>query len=147
MPNETTVASAAISLKSLLVPSKTVSAEFPGFPGFEIQLSFLSRETLVNIRKKATTTKLKGRAPVEELNDELFLELYVKASIKGWKGLKLSYLEQLAPVDLTDQDMNAELVYSEEQALGLMKASQTFDSWVSEQVTDLGNFRKSSESK
>jgi len=131
-----------ISLKTLLVPSKTVTVEYPGLPGFSIDLCFLSRETLQSIRKKATKTSFKNRQPLEELNDDLFLELYVKASIKGWKGLKLSYLEQLAPVDLSGEDSESELDYTEENALYLMKASSNFDAFVSEQVTDLGNFSK-----
>jgi hypothetical protein len=131
-----------ISLKTLLVPSKTVTVEYPGLPGFSIDLCFLSRETLQSIRKKATKTSFKNRQPLEELNDDLFLELYVKASIKGWKGLKLSYLEQLAPVDLSTEDPESELDYTEENALYLMKASSNFDAFVSEQVTDLGNFSK-----
>jgi hypothetical protein len=132
-----------ISLKTLLVPSKSLEVEYPGLPDFKIQVAFLSRETLQSIRKKATKTSFKNRQPIEELNDELFLELYVKASIKGWSGLKLSYLEQLAPVDLTGQDMDAELEYSEENALYLMKNSTNFDTFISEQVTDLGNFTTS----
>jgi hypothetical protein len=131
-----------ISLKTLLVPSKSVTVEYPGMPGFTIDVCFLSRETLQSIRKKATKTSFKNRQPVEELNDDLFLELYVKASIKGWKGFKLSYLEQLAPVDVSKEDSDAELDYSEENALMLMKASTNFDAFVSEQVTDLGNFSK-----
>ena len=136
-----------VSLKSLLVPSKSIEIEFPGFVGFKVNLSFLSRETLVGIRKKATKITFKNRQPTEELDDELFLELYVKASVKGWKGFKLSYLEQLAPVDLTGQDLGAELEFTEENALFLMKSSSNFDSWVSEQVTDLGNFQKTSTTK
>jgi len=137
----------SLSLKSLLVPSKQVEAEFPGFAGFKVQLSFLSRETLVGIRKKATKITFKNRQPTEELNDDLFLQLYVAACIKGWSGFKLSFLEQLAPVDLSGQDMNAELEFSDENALFLMKSSSNFDSWVSEQVTELGNFQKISASK
>lgn len=131
-----------VSLKTLLVPSKSVEVEYPGMPGFVVSLSFLSRETLQNIRKKATKTSFKNRQPVEELNDEVFLELYVKESVKGWKGLKISYLEQLAPVDTAGMDLNDELEYSDENALYLMKSSVNFDSFVSEQVTDLGNFSK-----
>ena len=133
----------SLSLKTLLVPSKALEVEYPGMPDFKIDLAFLSRETLQTIRKKATKTTFKNRQPVEELNDDLFLELYVKASIKGWSGLKLKYLEQLAPVDLTGQDQDAELEYSEENALYLMKNSTNFDSFISEQVTDLGNFSTS----
>lgn len=136
-----------LSLKSMLVPSKEVTVEYPGMPGFNIKVSFLSRETLQNIRKKATKTTFKNRQPVEELNDDLFLELYVKGSIKGWTGLKMSYLEQLAPVDVSDQDPNSELEYTEENALYLMKSSVNFDSFISEQVTDLGNFSRSNTSK
>jgi hypothetical protein len=133
----------SISLKTLLVPSKSLEVEYPGMPDFKIQIAFLSRETLQAIRKKSTKTSFKNRQPVEELNDELFLELYVKNAVKGWSGLKLKYLEQLAPVDLTGQDADAELEYSEENALYLMKNSSNFDSFVSEQVTDLGNFSAS----
>jgi hypothetical protein len=133
----------SISLKTLLVPSKSLEVEYPGMPDFKIQVAFLSRETLQSIRKKSTKTSFKNRQPVEELNDELFLELYVKSAIKGWSGLKLKYLEQLAPVDLSGQDADAELEYSEENALYLMKNSSNFDSFVSEQVTDLGNFSTS----
>ena len=129
-----------ISLKSLLVPSKNVDVEYPGMPGFVVSVSFLSRETLQNIRKKATKTTFKNRQPVEELNDELFLELYVKASIKGWKGLTIKYLEQLAPVDVTGMKEDDELEFTDENALYLMKASANFDAFISEQVTDLGNF-------
>ena len=133
----------ALSLKNLLVTSKALEVEYPGMPDFKIQVSFLSRETLQSIRKKSTKTAFKNRQPVDELNDKLFLDLYVKAAVKGWTGLKLKYLEQLAPVDLTGQDMEAELEYNEENALYLMENSSNFDAFISEQVTDLSNFSTS----
>jgi hypothetical protein len=138
---------ATLSLKSLLVPSKAVEVEYPGMPGFFLDIAFLSRETLLNIRKKSTKTTFKNRQPVEEFNDELFLQLYVENAIKGWKGFKLSYLDQLAPVDLTGQNMEAELEYTTENALFLMKNSSNFDAFISEQVNDLGNFSKTNSQK
>jgi hypothetical protein len=129
-----------LSLKSMLVPSKTNVVEYPGMPGFEVTINFLSREILQSIRKKATKTSFKNRQPVEELNDDLFLDLYVQNSIKGWKGLKMSYLEQLAPVEVAEDAADTELEYTQDNALALMKASTSFDSFISEQVTDLGNF-------
>lgn len=134
----------SLSLKSLLVPSKSVEVEYPGMPGFKISVAFLSRETLLNIRKKSTKTSFKNRQAADEFNEDLFLQLYVESAVKGWSGLKLSYLEQLAPVDLTGQDMTAELEYSAENALYLMKNSSNFDGFISEQVSDLGNFSSSS---
>lgn len=129
-----------LSLKTLLVPSKTITVEYPGMPDFAIDLCFLSRESLQQIRKKATKTTFKNRQPVEEVNDELFLEMYVKATVKGWKGLKISYLEQLAPINSTGLNQDDELAFTEENALFLMKNSTNFDSFVSETVTDLSNF-------
>jgi hypothetical protein len=133
-----------LSLKTLLVPSKSVEVEYPGMPGFVVNLAFLSRETLINIRKKSTKTTFKNRQATEEFNEDLFLQLYVDSAVKGWSGFKLSYLEQLAPVDLAGQDMNAELEFTPENALYLMKNSSNFDGFVSEQVSDLGNFSKTS---
>lgn len=138
---------APISLKTLLVPSKALEVEYPGMPGFKINVSFLSRETLVNIRKKATKQSFKNRQASEELDDDLFLQLYVQASVKGWSGFKLKYLDQLAPVDLSGQDLENELEYTEDNALFLMKASTNFDAFISETVTDLGNFPQNREKK
>jgi hypothetical protein len=70
------------------------------------------------------------------------MQLYVEACLKGWTGLKLSYLEQLAPVDLGNNKPDDELAFSAENALFLMKSSTQFDAFISEQITDLGNFTK-----
>lgn len=136
-----------LSLKSLLVPSKEVEADYPGLPDFKVKLTFLSRETLVAIRKKATKVTFKNRQPVEELDDELFLKLYVAATVKGWKGFKLKYVEKLAPIDIGSVDPESELEYSEENALTIMSNSTDFDAFVSDIVSDLGNFPSSSSKK
>ncbi len=133
-----------VSLKSLLVPSKSVEVEFPGMPGFVLSLAFLSREALVNMRKKATKVTLKQRQTTEELNEELFLQMYTDAAIKGWKGLKFSYLELLAPVDVSAQNPEDFLEFTAENALYLMKHSGDFDQFVSVTVSDLANFSTNS---
>jgi hypothetical protein len=132
-----------LSLKSLLVPSKAVEVEYPGMPGFKINVAFLSRETLLSIRKKSTKTSFKNRQPVEEFNEDLFLQLYVENAVKGWSGFKLAYLEQLAPVDLTGKDLDDTLEFTSDNALYLMKSSSNFDGFISDAVTDLGNFSTS----
>ena len=137
----------ALLLKNLLVSSKEVDVEYPGIPGFKLKLAFLSRDIMQSIRKKSIRTVFKNRQTIEELNDELFLQLYAQAAIKGWSGLTLSSLELLVPVDISGQDPTAELEYSEENALFLMKNSANFDSFISETVTELGNFPTSSAAK
>ena len=65
-----------INLKSLLVPSKTVEVEYPGFPGFKLKISFLSRETLLSIRKKSTKTTFKNRQASDEFDEDAFITYY-----------------------------------------------------------------------
>jgi hypothetical protein len=131
------------SIQSLIVPNKTVEVEYPGMPGFKISLCFLSREVLATIRKKSSKTTFKNRQTQEELDEELFLKLYVENTIKGWSGLNLSYLSQLLPIDMSGQDVNTVVDYTHENALSLMKNSSNFDAFITEQVSDLGNFSKS----
>jgi hypothetical protein len=128
------------NIKTLLVPNKTVETEFPGLPGFKIKLCFLSRETLTTIRKKSTKTVFKNRQMTEDFDEDLFLQLYVQNTIKGWTGLTLSHLSKLVPIELADQDPSTLVDFSDENALSLMKNSTNFDSFITEQVTDLGNF-------
>jgi hypothetical protein len=138
-----------MDLKSLLVDSKTTWAEFPGLDGFEVELANLSRKELVNLRKKCTTNKFnrKTRAFEESLDDEKFVNEFTEATVKGWKGLKLSYLEDLILVDLSGQDSNTEMDFSLENAKVLVENSSEFDNWLNEVVFDLENFRSKQSTK
>lgn len=133
-----------VSLKSLLTPSKTVSIEFPGLQGFEVKLTYLAREELLKLRNRSVKQVLnkKTRAYEEQLDNDKFLTEYCKAIIKGWKGLKYKYLEELLLVDTSAVDPNDELVWNDENAELLMKNSGDFDNWVSETVGELENFTK-----
>ena len=134
-----------VSLKSLLTPSKTVSIEMPGFEGFEVKLTYLAREELLKLRNRSVKQVLnkKTRAYEEQLDNDKFLVEYCKAIIKGWKGLKYKYLEELLLVDTSSVDLEDELPYTLENAELLMKNAGDFDNWVSETVGDLENFTKS----
>ena len=134
-----------VSLKSLLTPSKTVSMEMPGFDGFEVKLTYLAREELLKLRNRSVKQVLnkKTRAYEEQLDNDKFLVEYCKAIIKGWKGLKYKYLEELLLVDTSEVDLEDELEWTHENAEILMKNSGDFDNWVSETVGELENFTKS----
>ena len=138
-----------MELNSLLVDTKTVWVEFPGLDEFEVELANLSRKELVALRKKCTQNKFnrKTRAFEESLDDDKFVKEFSMATVKGWKGLKLEYLEDLLLVDLAGQDPQKELDFSEENALQLVENSTEFDNWLNEVVFDLDNFRTKSEGK
>ena len=134
----------SISLASLLTPSKTVSVDYPGMSGFSVELTYLAREELVKLRNRCVSQKFnrKTRGFEESLDEDKFLVEYVRAVIKGWKGLKYSYLEELLLVDISALNPEDELEFNQENAETLMKNASDFDTWVSEVTGDLENFTK-----
>lgn len=142
MTDSVTSKAAPVSLASLLTPSKTVSIDFPGYKGFSLDICYLGREELLKLRKKCVTTKYNKRThqPEEILDEESFLTEYVSAVIKGWTGLKFSYLEEFLLVDISKQNPDDELPFTQENAELLMRNSNTFDTWITETVSDLENF-------
>ena len=134
-----------VSLKSLMTSSKTVSIDYPGYEGFVVDLTYLSREELLKLRNRCVKQVLnkKTRAFEEKLDEDLFLQEYVASIIKGWNGLKYKYLEEFLLVDISGQDPEKNLDYSAENAELLMKNSADFDQWVTDTVGDLENFTQS----
>jgi len=132
-----------MELKSLLVDSKTAWVDFPGMEGFSVELANLSRKELLNLRKRCTTNKFDRKLRIfnEELDEQKFLVEFTTAVVKGWKGLKLKYLEEILLVDLKGQDVEKEMEYTEDNAKILVENSQEFDNWLNEVVFDLDNFR------
>ena len=135
-----------VSLASLLTPSKTVTIDYPGIDGFEVDLCYLAREELLKLRDKCLSQKFnkKTRAFEEQLDEDKFLTAYVKGVIKGWRGLKYTHLLELLLVDFGEKDPETELEFNNENAEVLMRNSNDFDSWVTETVGDLENFTESS---
>ena len=134
----------SVSLASLLTPSKTVAVDFPTLEGFSVQLCYLAREELIKLRSRCVSQKLnkRTRAFEETLDENKFLTEYCKGVIKGWKGLKYKYLEELLLVDISGLNPEDELEFSIENAETLMKNATDFDTWVTEVTGDLENFTK-----
>ena len=132
-----------MELKSLIVDSKTTWVEFPGLDGFEVELANLSRKELIALRKRCTSNKFnrKTRAFEESLDDNKFIKEFTSSTVKGWKGLKLAYLEDLLLVDLKNNDVESELDFTIDNAEQLVENSNEFDNWLNEVVFDLENFR------
>ncbi len=136
-----------MQLKNLIIDSKSAWVEFPGLKGFSVEVVNLSRKELQNLRKRCTTQKLdrKTRQMEEVLDEEKFVEYFTESTIKNWKGLTLEHLETLILIDTTDQALDTELPFSEDNAQILVAQSTEFDNWLNEVVFDLDNFRTPTE--
>lgn len=132
-----------MDLKKLMVDTKSVWVDFPGLPGFSVEVANLSRKELNGLRKRCTTQKFdrKTRQVVEHLDEDKFVKEFSTSTVKNWKGLTLEHLETLLLIDTDGQDMSKELEYTEENAETLVSSSTEFDTWLNEVVFDLDNFR------
>ena len=133
-----------VSLASLMTPSKTVAIDFPGRDGFSVDICYLAREELIKLRKRCLSTKFNRSThqPEENLDEDRFIKEYAKAVIKGWKGLKFSYLEEFLLVDVSAFKPSDTLPHTQDNAELLMKNSNVFDTWVTDVIGDLENFTK-----
>ena len=132
-----------MQLKNLIIDSKSAWVDFPGMPGFSVQVVNLSRKELTGLRKRCVTQKLdrKTRQMEEVLDEDKFVVEFTHATISGWKGLTLEYLETLLLIDTEGKDLSQELPFTSENAEILVGQSTEFDSWLNEVVFDLDNFR------
>lgn len=132
-----------MELKKLMVDTKAVWVDFPGMPGFEVEVANLSRKELNGLRKRCTVQKFdrKTRGVVETLDEDKFVSEFAKATVKNWKGLTLEYLSSMLLIEVNDEDLEKELEFTEENAEVLISSSTEFDTWLNEVVFDLDYFR------
>ena len=130
-------------IKSLLVSGdKTIDVDFPDIDGFIVTVSYVPREDLVKIRNQALVYKFnkRTRQREEEVDNDKFVEAYAERVIKGWKGLKIKHLPKLLPADISSLNPEDEIVYSQEEALELLRNSSIFDQFITDTVNDLEAF-------
>ena len=136
-----------MDLAKLIIPSKEITTQFRNYDGFNIKVAYLTRDEIRDLTKRATTQKFskRTRQPEEELDNDLFLDLYIDNVIKGWSGLKYEYLSKLIPIDLSAiDDKSTELDYTKNNARMLMKNCSELDAWIQDLQDDVENFTKNS---
>ena len=139
-----------LNLDELILPEKTVSFEFPDCEGFEIDLTLLGKDEMQKLQERCTIKKLdpRSRKIYPKLDEEKFLDEYVRATIKGWEGFKVKYLKNFVISTAEEKyDEDDEINYTHENAMSLIRNSNLFDSWISDMTTDLSNFTKGSSKK
>lgn len=134
-----------MDLKNLIVEKTEMEVEHPNLEGFFVTVAFISKDRMRKLLDRSTSIKFNKNThkPEEEVDNVLFLDLYSKALIKNWRGLKYKYLEELLPVDLSSvENREEEIEYKEDNALDLLKNSTDFDNWLSSVVSDVTNFNR-----
>lgn len=132
-----------------MVDTKSAHVPYPGIRDWTVEIANLSRPELLKLRKSCMFTKMdrKTRQPVEDLDEDAFIDKFTKATVKGWSGLKVKNLEDLLLVDIGKEDPEKEIPYTHEDAVELVRNSAEFDSWLNDAVFDLDNFRSDGEGR
>lgn len=134
-----------VSLADIILPEKSVWIDFPGFDGLSFEVTYLSRDSLIKLRKSCVRSTFDRRThtPSEELDETTFLKKYTEAVVKNWKGFKWSYVKEFLLVDTSKLDPDTEMPYNQGNAEALVKNSVMFDDWLTDTISDLENFTKS----
>ena len=129
-------------VKSLITRGETCN--FPLFDGVEVTLAFVTKKDIIDLRDKCKINKYDPMSNqfVDSLDVIKFDKEFVNAVIKGWTGLKRKHLAMLnipyTPKD--DEDGELEVVYTEEEALAILGASNRFSDFVDQKLKDYSNF-------
>ena len=132
-------------LSSMLTNKLEAWIEMEGFDGFEVKISYLSRDELSKIRNTVTRVSWspKTRQKEENIDTELFVSEFVKAAVLEWKGFTVKHALRLLPIEIPEGvSENDEIEFSQEEAIALATNSVIFDSWLNEVVFDLANFQR-----
>lgn len=131
-----------MKLSQMILPMKTVEFEYPGVEDLFFSLSFISKKELNRMRKD-NTKMIKSKVTnhfAEELDEEGFMREYVPTVIKGWRGLTLGNIQEFLCMP-EDADQETKVPYDKDNAYELLTNSQDLDTWVSEMISNLENFR------
>ena len=128
----------------MIAEQSSIWVEYPDIEGFEVNLSYLTREDLMKIRNASLTFKFnkRTRQREEEIDNDRFLENYAEKAIIGWKGLKVKHMPALMPVDISGMDANEDIEYSNDDAIELLKNSTVFDQFITDTMNDFEQFSK-----
>jgi hypothetical protein len=129
-------------ISNLIAKETVIDVEFPDIDGFIVKLVYLGRDDLLKIRNASLGYKFnkRTRQREEEVDNEKFVEEYARKAIKGWSGLKVRHLPKLLPVDISGQNADEDVVYTEEDALDLLRSSTVFDQFVTDALNDYEKF-------
>jgi hypothetical protein len=133
------------NIAQLVLPSKSAEFKLTGFGDFKVTLNHLSKSELARIRENSLVTKMDEETgiPYTDLDKDKYLDNYAEKAILGWTGLTGHVLSKLV---LIDEDrfgnLDEEVDFSVTNAVSLLDNSKIFDTWVSQTLGKLDNFRK-----
>lgn len=123
--------------------AKTAKMEYRD--GIHFILRFVSRAQLKKLSDDATTYRYNPKTRVREatMDQDRFVESFVKLAVAGWEGVTPRTLSRVAEVDLSDvpeNQMDAPIPYDHDSMVMLFNDAYEVDNTIQEFVMDIKNF-------
>lgn len=126
--------------------------EVPGFPGFDVEVCYLTPAHIKSLQQKATKRQINRQTrQVEDVVDtELLSKLMVRDMIGNWRGLTVEHLEKMMPLAPEARQAIAErgeLPFSADDLEALVEYtySRSFMDPMTELATDMESWREAEE--
>lgn len=104
--------------------------------GFDVEIEYVSRESLEALRRKCMKVKYRNHQRIEELDEQLFYAELAK-KITAWRGLTVEVLRTMLPVK-QDAALNGQQIEcTESNKLVLLRKAYGFDDFIFNALTDL----------
>jgi hypothetical protein len=130
-------------LNKIAQTEKTIEVTYPE-TDFKLNLAYVPKERLQKIRQKALKQvwNASTRVSEEEVDNDIFLQEYSSAVIKGWSGLTVEVLATLMAIDTTGTDLTPDSIvdYTAEDAQSIFENSSEFDGWITTVINDVERF-------
>ncbi len=131
-----------MQLKDLVEKEKgSVSGWATFMEGFDVELQFVERKTLQEMRRKCTRTIWRSHQPVEELDEERFYKM-LAGHILGWRGLNEDVLRKLFPLPDGFSLDGLEVPCDDANKSYMLQDAYGFDDFVFKHLTDLETLKQ-----
>ena len=129
-------------LNNLKINQKSIKVSFPRYKNFKLDMCYLPREELSNIREKNVTFSYSRttRQKEESVDTDKFMDEYIKKALVGWSGLTFEIVKSLVPIEVAEEDLAKDVPYTHEDAMWLVKNSNEFDSFISDTMSQVDLF-------
>jgi hypothetical protein len=133
-----------MQIKDLLALEKERTIWVRYIDNFEINIKYLPRRELIRISETSQDTiwDKKAHTKINKLDTDRFYTKFVEKAILGWRGLNLKTLSKIIPINLDGQNLEAEVPYTKENAIELLKNAYDLEAFLQDSIFDIGKFEE-----
>ena len=144
----TAVPSNVINLQALIPSSEQLTAKtaWVVFKGIKFQIRYISKVVLGQLAEQCVVTAYdaKARGRTRQLDPDKFTKELAKTLVRDWSEATLRNLRHIMPLNsegLTEEQLDTELPFSQENLLTVVTSAHELDSFLQECSVDAGLFQ------